>query len=106
MSTNTNAIEITVKSTISFTEYKAVCNQVVNACFSNGEYSPEFLDIMEQYYTTIAYTDYDFGIENITKDNIEKAESLVEKIEAEGKENAGSRFTIILPEKQTGINIV
>ena len=27
-------------------------------------------------------------------------------IEAEGKENAGSRFTIILPEKQTGINIV
>ena len=69
---NTVDTTIEIKTVLNLTEYKAVCNQVVNACFSNGEYSPEFLDIMEQYYTTIAYTDYDFGIENITKDNIDE----------------------------------
>lgn len=72
MINNVNTAEITIKPTISFTEYKTVCDQVVNACFSNGKYSPEFLDIMERYYTIIAYTNCDFGIENITTDNIDE----------------------------------
>lgn len=74
---NTTTTEITIKPTISFTEYKTVCDSVVNACFRNGEYAPEYLDMMEQYYAILAYTDYDFGIEFINQENIDEIYSIL-----------------------------
>lgn len=67
-----NTTEIAIKPTISFIEYKAICDNTINAVFQNGDYLPEFLDMMTQYYTIIAYTEYDFGIESINVENINK----------------------------------
>ena len=73
MSTNTNTTEIIIKPTISFTEYKSVCDKVVNSCFPDGIYSPEYRDLIEKYSIILAYVpNYDLGIEEINSETVDE----------------------------------
>ena len=59
------------KERLTFIEFKAFVDSIVDSCFPNGKYSPEYYDFFKRYYMVSAYVpDYDFGIDEINVDTV------------------------------------
>ena len=61
---------------------------MVNSCFPDGEYSPEYYDFFKRYYMISAYApDYDFGVKEINSETVEELYSKIYDEECEALYN-------------------
>lgn len=54
-------IMVQIKSYLSVEEFASAVRSVTDACFTNGEYTPEFKEIAKRYMVLTTFTDIEFN---------------------------------------------